>query len=59
VIVEMTQKRKGMTTVVDSEGRAPGVITDGDLRRLHLPGRLDRVTSQPAGGQPRAQGDPI
>jgi arabinose-5-phosphate isomerase len=26
----------GMTTVVDAEGRLVGVITDGDLRRLHL-----------------------
>ena len=38
VIVEITQKRKGMTTVVDREGRLLGVITDGDLRRLHLSG---------------------
>ncbi len=28
----------GMTTVVDAEGRLVGVITDGDLRRLHLGG---------------------
>jgi arabinose-5-phosphate isomerase len=28
----------GMTTVVDAEGRLLGVITDGDLRRLHLRG---------------------
>ena len=35
-IVEMTKKRFGMTTVVDGEGRLTGVITDGDLRRLHL-----------------------
>jgi arabinose-5-phosphate isomerase len=36
VIVEMTRKRKGMTTVTDEAGRLVGVITDGDLRRLHL-----------------------
>jgi arabinose-5-phosphate isomerase len=36
VIVEMTQRNLGMTTVVDREGRLWGVITDGDLRRLHL-----------------------
>jgi arabinose-5-phosphate isomerase len=35
-IVEMTKKRFGMTTVIDPEGRLVGVITDGDLRRLHL-----------------------
>jgi arabinose-5-phosphate isomerase len=39
VIVEMTRKRKGMTTVVDGVGRLVGVITDGDLRRLHLAGK--------------------
>ncbi len=33
VILEMTGKRLGMTTVVDQEGRLRGVITDGDLRR--------------------------
>src|SRR5437667_208956 len=36
VIAEMTQKTLGMTTVVDAGGRLVGVITDGDLRRLHL-----------------------
>jgi arabinose-5-phosphate isomerase len=36
VIVEMTRKRLGMTTVVDASGRLVGVVTDGDLRRLHL-----------------------
>ncbi len=38
VIVEMTKKRKGMTTVVDAAGRLVGIITDGDLRRLLLSG---------------------
>jgi arabinose-5-phosphate isomerase len=36
VIREMTQKRLGMTTVVDGQGRLVGIITDGDLRRAHL-----------------------
>jgi arabinose-5-phosphate isomerase len=36
VIVEMTRKRLGITTVVDRDGRLVGVITDGDLRRAHL-----------------------
>ena len=35
---EMTRKKLGMTTVVDADGRLVGVITDGDLRRLHLRG---------------------
>ena len=39
VIVEITRKRKGMTTVIDGAGRLAGVITDGDLRRLHLTGQ--------------------
>jgi arabinose-5-phosphate isomerase len=35
-ILEMTKKRFGMTTVIDGAGRLTGIITDGDLRRLHL-----------------------
>jgi arabinose-5-phosphate isomerase len=33
VIVEMTAKKLGMTTVVDREGTLAGILTDGDLRR--------------------------
>jgi len=32
-IVEMTEKRLGMTAVIDPDGRVSGVYTDGDLRR--------------------------
>ena len=55
VIVEMTQKRKGMTTVVDSEGQLLGVITDGDLRRLHLRGdSIEELTAgQVASREPK------
>ena len=42
-IAEMTRKRKGMTTVVDRAGRLVGVITDGDLRRLHLKAKALRT----------------
>lgn len=35
-ILEMTRKRLGVTTVVDAGGRLLGIVTDGDLRRLHL-----------------------
>ena len=46
VIAEMTQKSLGMTTVVDARGRLAGVITDGDLRRLHLrPGPIGEFTA--------------
>lgn len=34
VIVEMTQKRLGVTAVVDEKGHLLGIITDGDLRRM-------------------------
>ena len=49
-VEEMTRKRPrsaaagdtlhacGVTTVIDADGRLVGVITDGDLRRLHLSG---------------------
>ena len=33
VILEMTSKRLGLTTVDDGDGRLVGVVTDGDLRR--------------------------
>jgi arabinose-5-phosphate isomerase len=46
-VVEMTRCRFGMTTVVDPAGRLVGVITDGDLRRLHL--RSADVTAATAG----------
>jgi arabinose-5-phosphate isomerase len=32
-LLEMTQKRMGMTAVLDAAGRVCGVFTDGDLRR--------------------------
>jgi arabinose-5-phosphate isomerase len=34
VIYEISKKGLGMTTVLDSEGRLAGILTDGDLRRL-------------------------
>ena len=34
VIVEMTQKRLGITAVVDTGNKLIGIITDGDLRRM-------------------------
>ncbi|MFN5423237.1 MAG: SIS domain-containing protein [bacterium] len=34
VIVEMTEKRLGLTAVLDNGGQLVGVITDGDLRRM-------------------------
>ncbi|MGC8529955.1 MAG: KpsF/GutQ family sugar-phosphate isomerase [Leptospirillia bacterium] len=40
VIVEMTAKKLGMTTVIDSRGILMGILTDGDLRRA-----LDRSGS--------------
>jgi arabinose-5-phosphate isomerase len=34
VILEMTSKKLGCTTVCESDGRLAGIVTDGDLRRL-------------------------
>jgi arabinose-5-phosphate isomerase len=34
VFHEMSAKKLGMTTVVDSDGTLQGILTDGDLRRL-------------------------
>ena len=46
-IVEMTAKRLGFTTVLDKNGRALGIVTDGDLRR-HLQ-REENFLDLPAG----------
>jgi len=37
-VQEMTRKGLGMTIVVGADGRLVGIITDGDLRRLHMRG---------------------
>jgi arabinose-5-phosphate isomerase len=57
-IEEMTAKRLGMTTVVDSAGRLAGVITDGDLRRHHLAGGslLDRPARECMTAEPQRIG---
>jgi arabinose-5-phosphate isomerase len=39
-LVEMGKKRLGMTVVVDRSGKAMGLFTDGDLRRLLSQGQL-------------------
>ncbi len=33
-LVEMTEKKLGMTAVVDADNRVVGIFTDGDLRRM-------------------------
>jgi len=33
-VVEIANKRLGVTTVVDGEGRLAGLLTDGDLKRI-------------------------
>lgn len=55
VIMEMTQKRLGVTAVTDSGDQLLGIITDGDLRRMlkkniHLDNNIkaeDIMTRQP------------
>ena len=39
-LVEISSKRLGMTVVLDEGGKAVGLFTDGDLRRLLSQGRL-------------------
>jgi arabinose-5-phosphate isomerase len=49
VLFEMTRKRLGFTTVVDSDGRLLGMISDGDLRRQmerHGYTLLDRTAAE-------------
>lgn len=33
-LIEMTEKKLGMTAIVDPENRVKGIFTDGDLRRM-------------------------
>jgi arabinose-5-phosphate isomerase len=41
-LVEMIEKRLGMTSVVDAQGRLAGILTDGDIRRiLHRYGSIE------------------
>jgi len=40
-LIEILNKRLGMTTVVDQKGRLAGVLTDGDLKRILLRGGTD------------------
>ncbi len=47
VIVEISSKKLGVTTIVDDSNRLRGVITDGDLRRLLEKGG-DDLLSRPA-----------
>jgi arabinose-5-phosphate isomerase len=43
VLIEMTGKGLGMTSVVGEDGRLAGIITDGDLRRhMSAPDILDQ-----------------
>ncbi len=48
VIEVITQKKIGMTSVVDKKGRLIGIITDGDLRRM-LVKYKDRFMGKKAG----------
>lgn len=46
VIVEMTEKRLGITAVVDTDNQLLGIITDGDLRRmLEKSVQIDKITA--------------
>ena len=46
VIVEITQKRLGITAVVNEQNQIIGIITDGDLRRmLEKSSSLDQITA--------------
>ncbi len=40
-LLEILNKRLGMTTVVDAQGRLAGILTDGDLKRILLRGGTD------------------
>lgn len=43
-IMEITNKRLGITAVIDDQGKILGALTDGDLRRLLISGQDLRLT---------------
>jgi arabinose-5-phosphate isomerase len=46
VVLEISQKRLGVTAVVDARGALAGIVTDGDLRRgLQRGGGIERLTA--------------
>ncbi len=46
VIVEISEKRLGVTAVVNSENKIEGIITDGDIRRmLNKTTKIDSLTA--------------
>ncbi len=52
VLVEILEKRLGLTTVIGGDGRLAGVVTDGDIKRILLatePGREAEVWNRTAG----------
>lgn len=57
-ILEMTEKKLGMTTVVDEQNTLVGIITDGDVRRfLQRGGDIVRATAKDlATGNPKTIG---
>lgn len=54
-IVEIARKRLGLTSVVDSDGRLVGILTDGDLKRILMvrPDILEAKVSDVMVGDPR------
>jgi len=54
-LLEILNKRLGMTTVVDATGMLKGILTDGDLKRILLQGSCDlaRPVAQVMSTRPR------
>lgn len=59
VIIEISSKRLGLTTVLDAHGLLLGIITDGDLRRAierHSGGLFNKTAGEIMGGLPKTIG---
>jgi arabinose-5-phosphate isomerase len=47
VMIEIMEKRLGITTVLDREGRLAGVISDGDFKRILCAIRIPGISRPP------------
>lgn len=53
VIIGISEGRKGCVGIVDADGRLVGMVTDGDLRRAMLAGKMGGTAQDVMTASPR------